>query len=629
MRNEERAIVGLVVWRLCLAWIVRTAFDPDEYWQGPEVAHRLVFGYAASGNSFAASSSVLNRTGSPIPARSDAKHANTRFACRYGYLSWEWAAGLRSYAHPILFTPLYALLKWASFDTPALVQFAPRVTQAAIALLHDYALAAFVRQHLPWRLQSPARAVATLSWFNNFTHTRPYSNSLESTLHLLCLTFWPPPTPQPAATSMGYATRRGIQGRRLWSRRGRRAAALCCAGLCCVIRPTSAALFVPLAVCELLWPLRGSALRHVWPPYADAGGSVLPDAFVVTHALVFVIDAVSLAAAFLLAFAAVDRCFHGRWLLPAWENVRFNVLQNGSAAFGEHESHWYVSQGLPAMLASLLPLVIAGLYAAAVRRRSRATAASESAQGHQREGEGLEQTPVAAPLWPAALAAWGVAVHSCVPHKEFRFVLPSFELLLLYAAQPTAWACSHLGVTSPLQPAHDKRKASSREVPRDRQSGEIVGTSGPLTRNTVKRRQRSSTAHSEVSDSEGCAQARARDAVLHAAAHSSGQLRRSGWAHTLLAAIVMMLVALQLPMLAYFALVHQRGAVATAEWLSHADLPSVRRFTLRSGMLGLCVVCVIFQHGCPTRLLLTRLLCNAKFVHLTNAVVEQIVALAG
>ncbi len=31
--------------------------------------------------------------------------------CRYGHLTWEWAAGLRSYAHPLLFATLYSLLK--------------------------------------------------------------------------------------------------------------------------------------------------------------------------------------------------------------------------------------------------------------------------------------------------------------------------------------------------------------------------------------------------------------------------------------------------------------------------------------------------------------------------------------
>lgn len=30
--------------RIVMALTLRTAFAPDEYWQGPEVAHRMIFG---------------------------------------------------------------------------------------------------------------------------------------------------------------------------------------------------------------------------------------------------------------------------------------------------------------------------------------------------------------------------------------------------------------------------------------------------------------------------------------------------------------------------------------------------------------------------------------------------------
>lgn len=48
MRGGAAAVLALVAWRLLLSRLVRTAFDPDEYWQGPEVAHRLVFGCVRS-----------------------------------------------------------------------------------------------------------------------------------------------------------------------------------------------------------------------------------------------------------------------------------------------------------------------------------------------------------------------------------------------------------------------------------------------------------------------------------------------------------------------------------------------------------------------------------------------------
>lgn len=36
------AVLAFRAWN---ALFVRTSFNPDEYWQGPEVAHSLVFGY--------------------------------------------------------------------------------------------------------------------------------------------------------------------------------------------------------------------------------------------------------------------------------------------------------------------------------------------------------------------------------------------------------------------------------------------------------------------------------------------------------------------------------------------------------------------------------------------------------
>ena len=61
----------------------------------------------------------------------------------YGHLTWEWAAGLRSYAHPLLFAAPYALLRllrldsaWALVRLPLLLQaLAAAATDAYVAQL--------------------------------------------------------------------------------------------------------------------------------------------------------------------------------------------------------------------------------------------------------------------------------------------------------------------------------------------------------------------------------------------------------------------------------------------------------------------------------------------------------------
>lgn len=62
-----------VVQALCTS---QTLYQPDEFWQALEIAHRLVFSY--------------------------------------GYRTWEWtnAPPIRSIVHPATFVPLYTLLRW-------------------------------------------------------------------------------------------------------------------------------------------------------------------------------------------------------------------------------------------------------------------------------------------------------------------------------------------------------------------------------------------------------------------------------------------------------------------------------------------------------------------------------------
>lgn len=63
--------LGVFGLRLANALSVRTFFDPDEHYQGHEIAHIAVFGY--------------------------------------GYQSWEWNVGLRSFLHPGVLSLLYWL----------------------------------------------------------------------------------------------------------------------------------------------------------------------------------------------------------------------------------------------------------------------------------------------------------------------------------------------------------------------------------------------------------------------------------------------------------------------------------------------------------------------------------------
>jgi phosphatidylinositol glycan class B len=80
----------LVAFRILNACLVQTFFQPDEFFQSLEVAHRIVFGY--------------------------------------GWQTWEWrdTAAIRSPLHALLFVPGYAIVKAIGLeDTYALVHPTP------------------------------------------------------------------------------------------------------------------------------------------------------------------------------------------------------------------------------------------------------------------------------------------------------------------------------------------------------------------------------------------------------------------------------------------------------------------------------------------------------------------------
>jgi len=90
------------------------------------------------------------------------------------------------------------------------------------------------------------------------------------------------------------------------------------------------------------------------------------------------------------AATAVDSLCYGRLVVVPWNFFRFNVLSGGGSHYGTHPWHWYLTNGLPTVTFTLLPLALRGA----------ATAATH---------------PAANQLM--ATCAWFVAVHSLIAHK--------------------------------------------------------------------------------------------------------------------------------------------------------------------------------------------------------------------
>jgi GPI mannosyltransferase 3 len=91
----------------------------------------------------------------------------------------------------------------------------------------------------------------------------------------------------------------------------------------------------------------------------------------------------------------VDSWYFGELTFTFYNFLHFNFLTNGSGFYGTNASHWIISEGLPVVFWSFLPLLIIGIYKS---HKSLITISF----------------------------IFAVAVINIPPHKEYRFLLPYF-----------------------------------------------------------------------------------------------------------------------------------------------------------------------------------------------------------
>lgn len=275
-----KGFVILFIFRIFNSMIVSTWFDPDETWQSLEVAHNMVFGN--------------------------------------GYLTWEYRKGIRGALHPMIFALLFKLLKVLKLDDSELIYVAPRLVQAFFASICDF----FVFM-LSFRLFGLETAKFTLictlvSWFNFYCLVRTYSNSMEASLTMIALYFWP------------FQRNDGINPTRIDFR-----ISLAFAAISCVIRPTSV----------LLWGFLGIQLLLSYP---NRVYQIFFDAIVTGF------FAIGLSI-------YVDFLFYKRFLFIPWEFLKVNVVENIAEFYGTHSAHWYFTQGIPLVIFTFIPICMIGI----------------------------------------------------------------------------------------------------------------------------------------------------------------------------------------------------------------------------------------------------------------------------
>lgn len=328
--------------RLLNAATTFTFAQPDEYWQALEPAHMAVY--------------------------------------KFGYLTWEWRVGLRSSAHPLLFSFFYRLLDGPyapdfAKASPDAIVWVPGLVQAIIAALADFhfvifAHTMFTKKYPKGQVTFYSSIITIGSAYNWYMSTRTFSNSLEMALTTIALTYWP------------WRPHKISSPRYILS--------LVVAGASCAFRPTNA----------LIWIFLGSILVFK----TNRKSFVISCAFIIVST-VFVGSAVLDNWYYtsqdpdlknLDTFTIMNKKF----VFPLWNFVKFNFLENVAPFYGSSPWYYYPVLGIPILLIGFLPFTLYDMF--------------RSKSSHS-----------------TLLILFVVAVFSVLEHKEIRFIYPIIPILHL------------------------------------------------------------------------------------------------------------------------------------------------------------------------------------------------------
>ncbi|KAK1779230.1 Alg9-like mannosyltransferase family-domain-containing protein [Copromyces sp. CBS 386.78] len=355
----------LLVFRFINAIVLRTFFQPDEYFQALEPAWNMAFG---------------DQSGA--------------------WLTWEWQHQLRSSLHPAIFGVAYKVAHWSlsSFFPPSfetfLLEALPKLIQSVFAALGDFytwQLATSIfgdESNIPWT----ALWMTVLNPWQWYCSTRTFSNSLETTLTIAALYYWPWDLLQDAKSNK----QEPLQAK---GNLGSLRASLILAAVAVLLRPTNLLIWLgvlTLAVTRLTLdgesPIKTSTLLVLAREIIVCGSAAL---------------SVSLVS---------DRLYFGFWTFPPYKWLHFNISQSLAVFYGHMPWHYYLSQGIPLLTTTFLPFALVGLYKSTSSSKALTTL----------------QSNILKTLSFAVLSMVGTL--SIISHKEVRFIYPLLPILHILAA---------------------------------------------------------------------------------------------------------------------------------------------------------------------------------------------------
>ena len=275
-----KMFVKFLALRLFMTVLHGNSIVADETWQSVEVTHKLVFGR--------------------------------------GYLTWEWTSEepIRSSLHPLLFAPLFLLLKITGTDFAWLVELSPRLLCGLISALGDYWFYKFYKENISSHTSSFAFFYGSNAWLNH-SSSRTLINSLEMSLTSIALYFYS----------------RALTGRRA----NDMLVYVSLITTSFVMRMTTAVFWLPLVLYHL-WLLVGKGQFQEWLLKKAARASL----------------------AILLTSVVIDSWFYGKFVVVFWNFFKINVLKRVSELYGTEPASRYLVWTLPNLLDGLMIFALTG-----------------------------------------------------------------------------------------------------------------------------------------------------------------------------------------------------------------------------------------------------------------------------
>ncbi|ORY26369.1 hypothetical protein LY90DRAFT_427076 [Neocallimastix californiae] len=280
---EIKIFLMLVLFRFYNSIALKTFFVADEYWQSIEVAHNFVF--------------------------------------EYGYLTWEWKEKIRSFSYPLLFIFPYMILKHFNLDNTDLLIYFPRIVHVFIAALCDLYTYKLTKKYFGRNAAKWALFCSMLSWSNWNILVRTISNSIETSLTVMALYYWP----------LKKTKDNNIPIKDLMI-------SLSLAAIACFFRPTNGIVWIFLGI-NLLIQYRKSLKSLI---------------NIIYHVLIVFVMA-------LIITIGIDKLYFNEWVISPWNFVKFNIIENISIFYGYNSWYWYFSIGLPFIGYTFLAFMIPGV----------------------------------------------------------------------------------------------------------------------------------------------------------------------------------------------------------------------------------------------------------------------------